>query len=187
MKGPGEKPYFLDHASTLWLASENQKPLNNNGLNPLGWSTINVLPYEDDAMLIEKEQNYQKKRKIFLDMEKARQKEFLEKQKIEAQQLRVRQQEEEAIKKAEKEKQEKLADMSDEERAIYDISNIHEITENRVVEIYNKIDEFPDENKTGVALALKSYWEKHDKWKKKKCSKKQWIKVQKIKEVLGEK
>ena len=177
---------FLDHATTLWLASENQKSLNNNGLKPLGWSTINILPYEDDAMLIEEEQNYQKERKIFLDMEKARQKELLEKQEREAQHLRIRQQEEEAIKKAEKEKQEKLAAMSDEERAIYDISKGPEITENRVVEIYNKIDEFSDENKTGLAIALKSYWEKHDKWKKKKCTKKQYVKVQKIKNILKE-
>lgn len=186
MKGPGEKPYSSDYATTLWLASENQKSLNNNGLNPLGWSTINILPYEDDAMLIEEEQNYQKERKIFLDMEKARQKEFLEKQEREAQQLRIRQQEEEAIKKAEKEKQEKLAAMSDEERAIYEISNNPEVMENHVVEIYNKIDEFSEENKAGLALALKVYWEKHDKWQKKKCTKKQWIKVQKIKNILKE-
>jgi len=55
-----------------------------------------------------------------------------------------------------------------------------------VVEIYNKTDDFSDENKTKLAHALKSYWEKHGKWDKKKCTPKQWDKVQKIKTILGE-
>ena len=41
-------------------------------------------------------------------------------------------------------------------------------------------------NKTKLALALKSYWEKHGKWKKKKCTRKQWDKVQKVQRILME-
>ena len=55
-----------------------------------------------------------------------------------------------------------------------------------MVEIYNKIDGFSEENKKAFALSLKKYWESHNKWKKKDCSKKQWIKVRKIKGMLGE-
>ena len=47
-------------------------------------------------------------------------------------------------------------------------------------------DAFSDENKKKLALALKTYWEDHEKWEKKKCTKKQWNKVQKVKEILGE-
>ena len=64
--------------------------------------------------------------------------------------------------------------------------NDPEIIENKVVEIYNRIDDFSEKNITKLALSLKSYWEKHDKWEKKKCTKKQWNKVQKVKEILGE-
>ncbi len=42
-----------------------------------------------------------------------------------------------------------------------------------------------DEDKMDLALALKEYWEKHHKWKKKKCTKKQWKKVQRVKNILG--
>ena len=60
------------------------------------------------------------------------------------------------------------------------------VTENRVVEIFGEIDSFPDDKKQILAQSLKSYWQGEDKWKKKKCSKKQWDKVQKIKMILGE-
>ena len=76
-----------------------------------------------------------------------------------------------------------LEAMSPEERDIAAI-NDPKITENQVVEIYNRIDDFSEENKTKLALALKSYWEKHGKWEKKICSKKQWAKVQKVKGIL---
>ena len=56
--------------------------------------------------------------------------------------------------------------------------------ESRVVEIFNKIDEFSDENRKALASVLKTYWETHGKWEKKGCSKKQWQKVQKVKEIL---
>lgn len=54
-----------------------------------------------------------------------------------------------------------------------------------MVEIYNRIDDFSDENKTTLALSLKTYWEAHGKWEKKDCSNKQLKKVQKVKNILG--
>lgn len=73
--------------------------------------------------------------------------------------------------------------MSPEKRDIAAVNDL-ETTENQVVEIYNRIDDFSEENKTKLALALKLYWEKHGKWGKKKCTKKQCLKVQKIKGIL---
>lgn len=86
---------------------------------------------------------------------------------------------------AEEKRKAELEAMSPEERDIAAVSD-PKITENQVVEIYNRIDSYSDENKTKLAHALKSYWEKHGKWEKKKCTKKQWDKVQKIKGILGE-
>jgi hypothetical protein len=48
------------------------------------------------------------------------------------------------------------------------------------------IDSFSEENKKHAALSLRTYWGTRAKWKKKDCSKKQWMKVQKIKAILGE-
>ncbi len=55
-----------------------------------------------------------------------------------------------------------------------------------MVEIYNRTNEFSTENQIRLAQALKEYWQARVKWKKKDCSKKQWIKVQKVKSILGE-
>jgi len=178
--------YFSDHSTTLWLASENQKSLNDNAFLPLGWSIINGLTHEAEGVLIKKEEEYQIRLKEALNIEKAHKKEILEKKEREAKQLRAKQQEEEAIKKAGKEKQEKLAAMSPEERAIDDILNNPEIIENKVVEIYNRLDKFSEEKKPELAATLKKYWQNHNKWKKNKCTKKQWEKVQKVKDTLGE-
>jgi len=55
--------------------------------------------------------------------------------------------------------------------------------ENRVIEIYNRIDEFSEKNKKKLAVSLKQYWENHGKWDK--GSKKQRLKVQKVKGIIG--
>jgi len=60
------------------------------------------------------------------------------------------------------------------------------ISESQIVEIFNKIDTFKDDIKKEVAIALKDYWIKKNKWGKKGCSKKQWLKVNKLKKILVE-
>jgi len=58
--------------------------------------------------------------------------------------------------------------------------------------LYNRIDDFSEENKTKLAHALKSYWGKHGNWEKPKRKKtkgilKQMYRVRKVKNILGEK
>ena len=43
MQGKGQPPKFLDHATTIWLASETSKPTTNNGLIPFGWAVMEVV------------------------------------------------------------------------------------------------------------------------------------------------
>jgi CRISPR-associated protein Csm5 len=38
-----DKYKYLDHSTTLWLASDEPKPKNNNNLQPFGWAVIEVL------------------------------------------------------------------------------------------------------------------------------------------------
>lgn len=39
-----QTPKFLDHATTIWLASESSKPNSNNGLVPFGWAVMEIVP-----------------------------------------------------------------------------------------------------------------------------------------------
>jgi hypothetical protein len=48
------------------------------------------------------------------------------------------------------------------------------------------IDSFSEKNKERAALSLEAYWKNHGKWVKKDCSKKQWVKVQRVKAILSE-
>ncbi|RLB06755.1 MAG: type III-A CRISPR-associated RAMP protein Csm5 [Deltaproteobacteria bacterium] len=90
--------------------------------------------------------------------------------------------EEERKKREEEERKAYLESLSPEER---DIEMIKEpsVSEQQVVEIYRKIDEFSEANKKKLAEALKDYWIQHNKWKG-KLSHKQKQKVAKIKEIL---
>lgn len=49
MQGRGKQDRFLDHATTVWLASETSKPLSSNGLQPFGW----IILEEKDALFDE--------------------------------------------------------------------------------------------------------------------------------------
>jgi hypothetical protein len=101
----------------------------------------------------------------------------------------------EAVRKQEREAEEKLKEgqrrqaeleaMSPEE---LDIAAVREpdANESHVVQIYNRIDQFPDNLKCELAEALKAYWIKHGKWNKKKNTFKQKQKVAKVKAVLNE-
>ena len=43
MQGRGKPPKYLDHATTIWLASDEPKPKNNSNLIPFGWAVIEVV------------------------------------------------------------------------------------------------------------------------------------------------
>ena len=43
LQGRDKPPKFLDHATTIWLASETSKPNTNNGLVPFGWAVMEIL------------------------------------------------------------------------------------------------------------------------------------------------
>ncbi|MBE0426425.1 MAG: type III-A CRISPR-associated RAMP protein Csm5 [Nitrospirae bacterium] len=43
VRGPRGSKEIKDHATTIWLASEQAKPENNNGLFPFGWAVMEVL------------------------------------------------------------------------------------------------------------------------------------------------
>ena len=178
------KQTFEDHATTIWLTSELQKPNHSKHLSPLGWAFFRPLTQEMENQLKVEKDAFQKSRELAINEEKRKQEEiFLQKQQEQKRILKQKQLEEELRKTEEKRKAE-LEAMSPELRVIEELSD-RKVLENRVIEIYNRLDDFSEENKKNLAMALKSYWEAHRKWEKKDCSKKQWQKVKKIKEILG--
>lgn len=176
---------FKDHSTTIWLASEVRKPDHNKFLSPFGWAVLSPLTLDMEKQLKVDEAAFQNNRNQALIEEKRKQKELLlQKEQKRDRQLREKQQEEE-IRKAKEQRAAELKAMTPERRVLAELGD-SSILEKRVVEIYNKIDEFSDGDKRAIAIALKKYWEPCGKWKKKNCSKKQRIKVQKIKEILEE-
>lgn len=185
MGAGGEKPKFLDQATTIWLASDHSKPTDKNGLVPFGWAGM-------DSVTQDKEERFEQAEQQWLAEAKAKS-ERLRKEK----QLKIQAREEAkaaAQKQAEEKKrqQEKAAQraaelqaMSPEQRAIVELED-PDVQEKRVVEIFNQLEEFSEENQYKAAQLLKAYWEKNNKWSKKKCSKKQWTKVQAVKRILGQ-
>ena len=187
MLGRGNKPAFEDHATTLWLASETSKPNTNKFLFPFGWGFLrertkaldNHLREEEIAhrdsieQAREEEKNAMEAKRI---QEAAERERALEEKRREAERL-----------KAEEERKAVIADMSPEERDILEVRDPSTI-ENRVIEIFNKIDDFSGENKKSLAEALKERWQADGKWelKGKKKKSKQEKKVEKIKGILGE-
>ncbi|MBW2615938.1 MAG: hypothetical protein JRD02_07165 [Deltaproteobacteria bacterium] len=152
-----------------------------NGLYPFGWAKLEFVDLKPESRaeedwpfsIQEIESGVQAKEKA------------AQKSKRAAEAAEVRRKEEEKKSQAEEKRRAELEAMSPEER---DIEELHDssITEKRVVEIFGKVDDFSEENRTRLAGALKEYWISQGKWKKKDCSKKQWFKVQKTKGILGE-
>ncbi len=185
--GGGNKFTFEDHATTLWLVSETSKPNTNKFLSPFGWGLLrertkaldNHLREEEIAhkdgieQTREEEKNVMEAKRI---QEAAERERVLEAQRREAERL-----------KAEEERKAAIEAMSPDERNILEVRDLSTI-ENRVIKIFNKMDDFSGENKKSLAKALKNRWQSEGKWelKGKKKKSKQGKKVGKIKAILGE-
>ena len=185
IKIKGKETVYSDKATTLWLASEFKKSEIKKDFKTFGWVELCEIKEAQAYEFLQKELSFKKQEEFELKKEQ---------EKFEKQKKRQIQQKEEAerralsekIKRQEEERRRaELEAMSPEERDIATLSD-PSIIEQRVVEIYAKIDNFSLKNKKVLALALKKYWESHNKWKKKDCAHKQWIKVQKVKGILGE-
>ena len=186
----GEKKH-LNHATTLWLTSETRKPVSGNNLQPFGWVRLNRLTDDlsEDFQIKEREWEERKDRKQ--EMRQAETERQIElKQKV-VEEARRRDLEEKQKKEGKEKYKAKLEAMTPEERALAEICN-STVSENRVIEIYNGIDGFSEDNKKAAAHALKRYWKACEKWEKPKGKKtkgilKQIDRVEKVKNILGEK
>jgi CRISPR-associated protein Csm5 len=176
---------FLDHATTLWLASESDNNNLNKGLRPFGWTCLAPFTPEIERNLGKKEENYLREKALVeerLSADADTKRAVVERLRMKAEEaLRLREQQE----RDELDRQEKLAAMCPDERDIVTIEN-PQVVENKVVDLYNRLNGLSDELKVRAAGAMKAYWQQHGKWEKKACSPKQLEKVKKVKQILGE-
>lgn len=181
----GERKQYLNRATTIWLSSESRNQGSKNSLQPFGWvqlgEVINDQSKEFEIREQEWKDNEVKKHEL---RHKKAERQLELKRKAEEEATKQELAKKEKLKEEERKKAEFKA-MSPEERDIAVLGD-PDITEQKVIEIFNRVDSFSEENKKHAALSLRMYWETRAKWKKKDCSKKQWMKVQKIKNILGD-
>lgn len=173
-----------DHATTLWLASERDKPEHPDYLVPFGWTHVDELGADDLKDLMNQDRSFKNERNRLLRERQENAQALLKKEQDEEERLRRLQAEKEAKKAAEEKRQAELKAMSPEQRVIAEIE-AGIVIENRVVEIYMQMQDFSDAFKKKAAQALKQYWQAEGKWSGKQ-SKKQKEKVRTIKNILGE-
>jgi len=181
----GERKQYLNRTTTIWLSSESRNQGSKNSLQPFGWVQLGRVTDAVSEEFQIKEKEWREKEDEHREMRQAeieRQSELIRQANEEAKKIEI---ETEERRKEEERKKAELEAMSPEERDVVAL-NDSGITEQKVIEIFNRIDSFSEENKKHAALSLRTYWETRAKWKKKDCSKKQWAKVQKIKEILGD-
>lgn len=97
----------------------------------------------------------------------------------------IQQREEMARREAEAQaqRQAELDAMPEDERQLFLLEQ-GELNENQVVALFNQLDSMDAPVQIRAAKALKANWQNAGKWTRKKCSKKQWTKVQKLKSIL---
>ena len=174
MLGRGKKT-FLDHATTVWLASES-KHLNQKNAIPFGWIQVGRLGESKLRSFEEQEDQWRKK-----DAQK-RQARFqaIEQVRLAKKQAAViaaRKAEEKArLQKAEAERKAAFEAMTPEEKELVIFSEKN-IRVEKVNTLFNKIDKYSKENQIKLAKKLKQYWKDNKKWTKKDVGQKQWKKV----------
>ena len=175
----------MDHSTTLWLVSDVRRPRVKKNLQPFGWVKVFESNDENEAKFNEAEDQWHNQRQSHLEMvrlEKERQAKLI--QEAKDAEIRMKEEEEKRLQEEAESKAEFEA-MSPEERLVIEIKS-PDITENRIVEIYNQLDSLSSEHMEKLAAALKEYWIANRKWNKKDCSKKQLAKVQKIRAIVNE-
>ncbi len=199
MQGGRSRPKSLDHATTVWLASDSRNPSTTENLQAFGWAILEMLEHHKFEIL---KAQVEKKRLLFQEQQKIKveawereqsakvaqhKKELREKEKREKE-LAARQEQEEKFQaqwNAMSEEERDLACIRQEEVALKYASGD---AKDPIPNIWPKVNDgsTPPEHQKALARAFRERWQAEDKWKVKPKKKKQWKKVQRVKKILGE-
>ena len=186
---------FMDHATTVWLASDTPKPGTMQELAPMGWSGIRQLS-EDEVQKLKQERDAIRKEQL-----KRIEQQQEEAEKAEQECIRRQQQVEEAIKQKEREEaaeQERLLGLTKQwesagevERYIAivrgdDLAKVMAPDKDVMRDVWPKLEGLERDEQKRLAAAFRERWKKEGKWKVKKKRKKQFQKVHKVKEILDD-
>ena len=171
----------LDHATTIWLAAEDKKA--DKGM-PFGWAVLEMLPLESGVASFCDQLRNERAAEADASRAEARLKAEAETEQKAAEKNRLRRVEEEKRQLEEEESRQKAEweSLSEEERLIR-TPGLLDVTEQQVVECFNKLDSLSSPHMEKLADSIKQYYIKTGKWKG--GSKKQIAKVKKLKTILG--
>lgn len=194
MQGRGNPPKFKDHATTIWLASDNSRPGTMQGLTPMGWTGLRQMSADEVKNLQKERDTLREERLKHLEQQrqaaiKAEQERIARQQ---AEEERKRQEEERARLEQERqaELEEKWKTMSEAERAVFivrgdEIARLQEPSKEAIRDIWPKLDTFEGEERKALALAFRELWENvPDKWRRRQCTTRQWEKVEQVVAIL---
>ncbi len=151
-----------------------------DGVHPFGWARLCLISAGEYA---EAQARREKHDKAFLAHRTHRRRTVLAERENEARQRAKRERAERERQEAEARREAALAAMGPEERLVAIVES-GGASENQAVELYGKLDGLDEALRLKAAMALRTFWEKAGKWEKKKCTAKQWDKVQKIRNIL---
>ncbi len=181
MQGKGNPPKYGNNQTTVWTIDDL----------PMAWCKISEISTDEykqkRAIIIKRRSEYEEK----LISDKKEYDSFIETIRMSKVEKKLKEEMIIKAKQEEKQKEEellkKLAEMSDVDRMVFKISSfeVNQINEQLVMNEFNGIDSRSEEDKIKLAKAIKEYFIKSDKWDV-KPGKKQYDKVQKIKQILGE-
>ena len=152
-----------------------------DGIHPFGWARLSIVSAGEYAEACARREEHDT---AFLAERVRRRHVRLEEREAETRKRAEREQAERERQEAEAQRQEELAAMTPEERLISAVESGG--NENQAVELYGKLDGLDEPLRRKSAQALRAFWEKAGKWEKKKCTDKQWVKVQKVRGILGD-
>ncbi|MEA1967979.1 MAG: type III-A CRISPR-associated RAMP protein Csm5 [Thermodesulfobacteriota bacterium] len=185
MLGRGNRPKIMDHATTLWLASQKSKSPDTANLLPFGWSCIEEISVKNENDFDIRENEYLQK-----SVKEAEKKIQIAEQRLkEEKEAEKKAQEKKAELKRLKEEEEKkkkiLEEMTPEERFLVQCDD-GSVTGEEINSAYKNIDKYSDEYKKEVAVRLKKHWQDNKNWTKKDVGQKKWKKIRERNTKLDE-
>ena len=167
IRGRGGQKRYEDKPTTLWLASEEPSPHAISTLSPFGWVEVKLFTEREYIQKFGRQRNI-KETSIevnFVPSDDTKRKG--------------------GFKKIEERKEDKYDGLSKYKRMVLKIQD-PSTDGNTIMDYFRQIDQLGDEEQREIAAALKERWQGEGRWKVAQ-KKKQYQKVQKIKEILGDK
>ena len=197
IKLKGREFTHKNHATTIWLTSDHKKPPQSASLQPFGWLSATPLsPAELTSIKEEAEKQREvekQEQKIIVQQLQVAEKERLAQEQAVAEEEKRVAAEQQARKDQEVAKKESWESLSSEEQDLMVVRGddlAREFAPDQLNDPYSKIwpklDTSDPKQQKALALAFKGRWQREGSWKVKKAKKKQFAKVQKVKEILGE-